>query len=406
MIERIRPDGFILRPGRPADRQSLLDLIELRHDASDVPEAALVFDDPDFGPAGWLVAHDRTRVVACIAPFPHRLRLGARPVPALEIEFVTSHPDVGRRGLVRDLFEIVPEIYPEHVAHLMIGIPYFYRRLGYEYAIPVPRERLIGPDDPVVMPGGWQFEVCVSDDIERIVAAQEATAGLVDVAFSHTDAKWRWFMQSPNYTTVRVWNFEQEGYARIHRWEGNAYVFDLAIPTDEATDAGHDAIRAIAAAARNLTGGEISLLERPGIEPVLAGFGEASSMDYAYYARITNPVRFLNLIRPVLSARLAAAGIPGPPEPLVLSLYATSVTIPFDGFEVAEITPGPPIQAPVAAGGAGVPPDHFAELVLGPAGFAALQSRYPDVRAAPTVATLLNTLFPAQTVDVQTWVYP
>ena len=52
-------------------------------------------------------------------------------------ELVGTHPDYRRRGLVREQFEVLHRWSKErgHLMQAIAGIPYYYRRFGYEMAV-------------------------------------------------------------------------------------------------------------------------------------------------------------------------------------------------------------------------------------------------------------------------------
>ena len=394
-----RPDGFLLRPGAASDRAGLLDLIGLQHSPSDVPEAALIFDDASFGHDGWLVAVDEDRVVACLAPLSTQVRVGVTTVPGLEIEFVASHPDVEGRGLVRDLFRSMDQRYPDHLVRVMVGIPYFYRRLGYEYAIPIPSEHRFERHAQPSMPERWTVRELGETSKARLEAAQATMLAGADVTISHDTTRWRWLLASPNYTTILATDGSGEAFARIHPWEGDAYLFDVVANS-------RAGINALVAAAAEIVEGTVSVLSRPAIDRLLTDLGTSNTQDYSYYAQISDPVRFLDALRPTLSARLGSSQYAEASGDFVLSFYGSSVRIAYTEGAVGDVVVEGPVHSPAASGGVGVPPDHLAELVLGPSGVSALSMRHADVLVSPAVAPLAGVLFPPQAVDVQTWVYP
>jgi hypothetical protein len=63
------------------------------------------------------------------------------------------------------------------------------------------------------------------------------------------------------------------------------------------------------------------------------------------------------------------------------------------------------MQAPGAAGGAGVAPDVLASLLFGPYGLKGLTARFPDVYPGPN-AELMHTLFPPVRGDLMTFYIP
>ncbi|MDH3500687.1 MAG: hypothetical protein OEM97_11225, partial [Acidimicrobiia bacterium] len=289
---------------------------------------------------------------------------------------------------------------PSRLVRIMVGIPYFYRRLGYEYAIPTPGERIMDAPVNTALRAGWTAATLEADAVDDVQSAQQLMLNAADVAITHTTDKWRWLLSSPNYRVIRAMSKNETAYARIHQWDDATYVFDIAATSDAG-------LAAIIAVAGQLANGDVTLQSRPALDHLLDHMGEQATQDYAYYAQINDPIAMLEQLRPVLGRRLAAApaSLPIAGE-VVISFYTSSVRFEYDAGTVGPMRPGPPIPAPGAAGGAGIPPDRFAELILGPRGFSAMARTHPDVLARTEAATVMAVLFPPQRVDVQTWVYP
>ena len=119
----------------------------------------------------------------------------------------------------------------------------------------------------------------------------------------------------------------------------------------------------------------------------------------ALYARIPNPVAFLNALRPELERRLRESQMSDTTGTLRISTYRTTIVIEYDHGEVAPIvtTTGLPYW-PTRDGAAGIAPDHMAELLLGRHGASGLAEKYDDVELDKT-APLMDILFPRLTTD-------
>jgi hypothetical protein len=118
------------------------------------------------------------------------------------------------------------------------------------------------------------------------------------------------------------------------------------------------------------------------------------------YARIPDPVAFLDAIRPVLSARLGASELAEESGELALSLYEDGVIIAYHRGEVTEVRRDPePALDPLDDDGAGVPPDVFPALVFGRFTAEELATRHDDVGYVKDRA-LVDVLFPRQHVDL------
>jgi hypothetical protein len=96
-------------------------------------------DHPTCDASDFLVVEDtRTgSIVSSTCLIPQRFSYEGLEFDAGLPELVGTHPDYRRRGLVREQFEVLHR-WSEERGHLMQaigGIPYYYRRFGYEMAV-------------------------------------------------------------------------------------------------------------------------------------------------------------------------------------------------------------------------------------------------------------------------------
>jgi hypothetical protein len=108
-------------------------------------------------------------------------------------------------------------------------------------------------------------------------------------------------------------------------------------------------------------------------------------------------------LRPVLGRRWTAAG--GDDRDILISCFGEHVRFHVGPDGMGPVTAGGSLQAPVSAGGSGVPPDAIPPMLFGPDGAAGLERRYPEMmlgrqREAMTI------LFPPQTSDLLTFYLP
>ena len=129
----------VVRPYEEKDLDGVLALITDRIGAEDAPEAELVLTSPEYDRARWSVAVDGDEVVSTMASFPLRIGFGRQTVPGSMIEFVATRQEHEGQGLIRKQFDYHHALVAERgeLLQMIVGITYFYRRLGYEYAVPV-----------------------------------------------------------------------------------------------------------------------------------------------------------------------------------------------------------------------------------------------------------------------------
>ncbi|MFE0582655.1 GNAT family N-acetyltransferase [Streptomyces sp. NPDC058874] len=396
-------DGLVLREARPADLDRIGALLSERGDPDDAVDHRLVVTDPDAGWSACAVVVDGDRVVSTATLLDEEVRIGGIRLPAGQVELVATDSAYEGRGLVRSLMRWAHERSAArgHLVQVMIGIPYFYRRFGYEYAIDVPQALRVN-----TVPAGdgrATLRAARPSDIASMAALQASAQRGFDVAVPHSAACWRWLLDHES-SSLRV--LEEDG---------------AVIATGRTTSAGEGILLAEAAArdesaARSLLsgvaalapGGPVRIVHRAGtvtdgawrefIEP------EPRRSAEQYYIRVPDVAALLDRLRPLFRQRLATAGIDHTGRDIVVSTFGAHYRIPVLEDGLGEVVTGSAMQSPGAVGGAGVAPDHLAALLFGPHGIEGLSRIRPDVYAADE--ELFQALFPPLTADVLSYYLP
>ncbi|MBB5954134.1 putative N-acetyltransferase YhbS [Saccharothrix tamanrassetensis] len=400
------PDGLVLRTAEPRDLDQIGALLADRGEPEDAVDHRLVVDDPDAGWEACAVVVDGDRVVSTATLLDETLVLSGVEVPAGQVELVATDRDYEGRGLVRALMGWAHERSAARgqLVNVMLGIPYFYRLFGYTYAIPIaPARPVVGTPPANTAPantapaGSDTVREATVDDIPAMARLQDAEQSRADLRMPHSTALWRWLVARDGSTQ---WLVERDG---------DPVGTGRSTPPDEGVRLCEvAAVDAAAAHALLAHTGATSVNERPGtvagdaLEPFL---GPAPDDANSYYVRIADPVALLEHLRPVFGRRLAESSFADAEGEAVVSFYRSHVRMPFKCGEVGPITTGGTMQAPGAAGGAGVAPDMPASLLFGPHGLRGLTARCPDVYPGPN-AELMHTLFPPVRSDLITFYMP
>lgn len=410
-------DGLVLRAGRDEDRDDIVALNVAAHGASEAgavrhllkrPEQWAVVVDPDRG----------DRVVSTCVLLEHEARYGSVPFALGQIEYVATDPDYRRRGLVRAQFDALHARSAAlgQLMTLVTGIPYFYRRLGYQYGLQYPRryrlvDRLLADTGPWIVGPATADDI---DDLERLHAQGHQAADLVAL---RPRADWEWLVRDAAGHGEELFVARREGrvegFGRVQRYP------DSVMERAEMYEAAADSVGAARAllvyardGARGDAGGsdpprhlghgpDLAIVDRPGtpFSVALRASGEPSQDYLAIYTRIPDPVAFLRHVRPVLAQRLAGSPFAGECGSVVVSLYDRSITIAYERGAVGAIEWGPAIEDPFEEGHAGVAPDALDALVLGRFGAAGLDALVDDVMLGRDLP-LLDVLFPPMRADV------
>jgi predicted N-acetyltransferase YhbS len=399
------PNGLVLRTARPSDRDQIAGLLTARGDAADAVDHGLVVDDPDGGWQCCAVVVDHEAVVATATLLDETLVLDGVPVPAGQVELVATAEAYEGRGLARALMDWAHEhsFRRGHLVQVMLGIPYFYRRFGYQYAVALPQARPLRTVPPA--PDGYVVRRATAADIPAMAELQDTAQRAYDLRMPHSPACWRWLVaRDGSHQLVVERAGEVVGTGRVTPPEEGAPVLGEVAAADPA------AVRALLAhTAAGAEGGAVRVFERGGspaggeLEPFLA---DRRRQAEAYYLRVPDPVSLLDYLRPVLSARLATAkDVDRDTGEAVVSFFREHVRLVYTDRTVVDVRPGGRMQAPGSVGGAGVAPDLVASLLFGPHGIIGLAERHPDVYPGPDEA-LMSALFPPVRADLLTFYLP
>jgi predicted N-acetyltransferase YhbS len=403
-------DGLLLRPAVPSDLEQIGELLAARGEPDDALDHRLVVEDPDAGWESSAVVVDGDRVVSTATLLDERLSLGDVELPAGQVELVATARDHEGRGLVRALMSWAHARSADrgHVVQVMIGIPYFYRLFGYEYAVDIP-PALAVPDPPRSTGGHssgpeWgRLRAAGRGDLPALAALQDAAQATFDVRMPHSPPRRRWLLDHEATTT---WVLERAGTpvatARTSSGDDELLVTEAAAVDAAAAE---ELLRQVVTLAPEAT---LKVVQRAGTVTgdawqalTVVNPGELAEQ---YYVRIPDPATLLDRIRPVLWNRLVTSGLERSSSDVVLSTFRRHYRIPVQDDGLGPVETGSVMQAPGSAGGAGVAPDHLAAVVFG-AGLIGSSRVRPDVYPGPD-RERFDVLFPRVTADLLTYYLP
>lgn len=393
----------MLRTARPSDLSQIAALLTGRGDPADAVDHRLVVED-DVGWDSCAVVVDGDQVVSTATLLDETVFLGDLLIPAGQVELVATHREYEGRGLVRALMQWAHDRSARlgHMVQVMIGIPYFYRQFGYQYAIAIPQSRdiqAIPPPD-----GDHVVRAAGADDIAAMSGLQDAVQRRYDLRMPHSPACWRWLVARDGSSQLIV---ERDGApvatGRITPPEDDEVVLGEIAAADPA------AAGALLRYARSSAGAAtLKVMERCGypagdsLEQYLAPTPRQAGR---YYVRVPDVTALLEHLRPVLSARLASSEFAEQTGEIIVSFFRHHVRMAFTNGKVGEPRPGGAMQAPATVGGAGVAPDLTGSLLFGPEGITGLAKAHPDVYGGPN-EVLMGVLFPSVRADLLTFYLP
>ncbi|MEU7654188.1 GNAT family N-acetyltransferase [Micromonospora taraxaci] len=434
---------YTVRPGRKSDAAYLVRLqssVQLQPMTGGQPHPGVgawvegLFDGhPTVRPDDFLVVENEAtgRPVASLVGLRQDWSLAGVRLPVVQVELVGTAPEHRGNGLTELLFRALHErCAADGVPIQMIeGIPYFYRRLGYDYAlandgaatVPAASLPIAEPDRSGGSTGGLSVRPATRADAEAL-AGIDRLLGDGPALHCPRDAEvWGYEIAgrqpadiAGRSVAVLTNGTEMRGYL-VHGTRlsttGELMVVAAACqrPADwpEAAAAmqaylGQVSREHAAAAGQTFTALRLVLvpdhplarLSPPGVPRRPRG----------WYVRTGDPVGLLARLRPVLRARWHAANLRWPEPTLIIDLYGRAARFEFTDGELTAVTAvrGTVSPATDPATHAALPPASLLHLALGYRTLPEVLDAWPDCLLRDRLTEhFLGVGFPA--VPVQVW---
>lgn len=338
-------------------------------------------------------------------------------------EYVATHPDFRKRGLIRAQFDVVHQWSAERGLWVqgITGIPYFYRQFGYEFALNL---------------GGRRFGSLVpkrkDGDIERfsIRTAQEKDIPFLMSVYEHgrkrsmISANWPEAHWHNNLYEVSAENIQRLEFLIIERADTREPVGYLAHPAHIVMSgiyAFHfelmpevSWLETAPAVVRYLwsVGQDYARIENQPCEsfgfylgaqhPAYEALGSRVSTvrdPYAWYVRVPDLIGFLNHIKPVLEKRLSQSIACGHSGEYLIGMYPKGVRLVLESGRIATLEAWKPNHAD--HGNAGFPALTFLQILFGYRSFEELKHAFPDCWSdSDPTQVVIDALFPKKNSNV------
>lgn len=340
-------------------------------------------------------------------------------------ELVGTHPDYRGRGLVREQFEVIHRWSAErgHLMQAIGGIPYYYRRFGYEmavgmdagrrmYAQDVPQNPASGEKDDE-QAGPYRLRLAEASDAAFLSHLNRQAGERYLLTCVRDERLWRYEVAGRDPDSDSSFEFiivedakrEPVGYlchARDLRESSlRVYGYELTrgiswLEVTPAVLAGlkdigqeYDAGRPLASLTFML--GERHLLYEALPEPLLHRLDRHG--HYSFYVRVPDLPVFLKNITPVLERRLAGSVAAGHTGELKISFYGDGLYLKLERGRLSAVECWEPMDEEPSD--AAFPDITFLQLLFGHRSLDELDYAFADCSPGNgEVRVLLETLFP------------
>ncbi|MEV4764906.1 GNAT family N-acetyltransferase [Micromonospora chokoriensis] len=434
---------YTVRPGWRSDAADLVRLqasVQLQPMTGGQPHPGVaawvegLFDGhPTVTPDDFLVVEDEAtgRPVASLVGLRQDWSLAGVRLPVVQVELVGTAPEHRGNALTELLFSALHERCAADGAQIQMveGIPYFYRRLGYDYAlandgaatVPAASLPIAEPDRPGGSAGGLSMRPATRADADALATIDRLLTDGPNLHCPRDAGVWSYEIAgrqpadiAGRSVAVLVNGTEVRGYlvhgARLSaagemmvvaaacRWPADwpqaaaamqAYLGQVGREHAVAAGQTFTALRLILVPHHPL-----ARLSPPGVPKRSRG----------WYVRTDDPVGLLARLRPVLRARWKAADLRWPEPTMIIDLYGRAARFEFTDGELTAVSAvrGTVSPATDPATHAALPPAALLHLALGHRTLPEVLDTWPDCLLRDRLTEhFLDVGFPA--VPVQVW---
>lgn len=431
--------GLILRRSTSDDADALADFNASIHsdDGPDKPDERLgtwtrdllTRPHPTFNPDDFTVVEEISteRIVSSTCLIPQTWTYEGIPFGVGRSELVGTLPDFRKRGLVRAQYEEIHKWSVErgHMIQAITGIPYFYRKFGYEMALDLSGERF-----------GYEAQVPKLKKGEkepyRLRPATEADLPFIAEVYEQTHKRYPIVCQR----TPEIWKYELDGQSEKHvnRLENRiiedksgepvGYLLHPFFPIMEGIEGlfafGYELKEGVSWLAvtpsvvrylwktgkayakrdkRNVSSfGFVLGGEHPAYE-ALGGKLPSRNREYAWYIRVPDLPGFIRHIGPALEDRLAASIAAGHTGKVRINRYSNILVLNFKGGKLTGVEEE--TRKAKDYGDLGFPDLTILQVIFGRSSFEELRAIFPDVyHDNEDAAILIDILFPKKHSNV------
>lgn len=427
-------DGLMMRWGIPEDAEELGKFnVEIHSDNPDEPETWLADWTSDLmsGKHPTTQASDFTivvdqnagnKIVSSLNLISQTWTFAGIPFGVGRVELVGTHPEYRRRGLIRKQMDTIHRLSAsrQELVQSITGIPWYYRQFGYEMTINLGGSRVFSwarPDNNKPQEEErFQIRSAEKSDIPHLQALYPTHCGNSLIVCQRSPDIWEYEMFTATRDTaggrtihmIEDQNGEIVAYAHAFVHKNEYRLREFGVKTGHswreialflARELKKRADKLNEEREKPLTSIVLNLGDKHLVYDALGRQLDKGMPPYAWYIRVDDLPRFLEVVKPELERRLAESVMAGYSGMLRLNLYRSGWKLTFEQGRLQSIES---YKADAFFKSDAVFPElTFLQLLFGYRSFGELDAAFADCFALnPEAAVLLDCLFPRWPSDI------
>ena len=344
------------------------------------------------------------KIISSISLMPLVWRFGTTIIPVCEMGFVGTLEKYRGKDLIVELNKLYERIMAEkgYIISVIRGIPYYYRKLGYEFAIPLDHRMFLSPTKiPLDNLEYLKIRKADLDDIDFIVSKYHQYYG--DFFISNIYDKdcyiSKFFNDHYNEFKASTYIIETSGKSITYFTFGKTYDnLGYDIKTSHINrECGIKILQYIKeiVSVDNPDQVDLAIREDTDLANLIGELGGTTYDTYGWQVKVPNLKIYLDKLKPILENRIHNSNFQGVIQDLKISNYKATIILSFNNGQISTIKmeKGYPKELSCDLK---LPGSILFKLILGDRSFKEIKYIMKDAKVKHESRELIDVLFPKE----------
>ena len=336
-------------------------------------------------------------IVSNISLFPLEWRVGSINIPVCEMGFVGTLEKYRGKELIVELNELYEHIMAEkgYIVSVIRGIPYYYRKLGYEFAIPLDHRMVLSPSK------------IPSDDLEFLNIRKAHLNDIDLIANKYNQYYEDFFISNLFDKDCYISKFINDKY---NEFKASTYLIEMGgksiayftfgksydnLAYDLKTSHINREFTKEITSIENPDQIDLAVREDTDLAELIGELGGTTYYTYVWQVKIPNLKLYLEKIKQILENRIYNSNFQGLTQDLRISNYKKTIIISFNNGHISTIkmAKGYPKEGSCDLQ---IPGSILFKLILGDRSFEEINHIIKDAMIKRESREIINVLFPKE----------